>query len=89
MEDSQSVLIDALFRQNATASIFSLATKVEMASRDHCLIPSIDKMFFHPVSGPLGDGIALKKKVTAAAFATAAALCNGDWSETSNRERQR
>jgi hypothetical protein len=72
------VLIDALFRQNATASIFLLATKVEMASRDHFLIPSIDKMFSHPVSGLLGDEIALKKKGQLR-FRHGRSLCNGDW----------
>jgi hypothetical protein len=66
MEDSQSILVDALFRQNATASIFLLATKVEMASRNRCLILQLTKCS-HPVSGPLRDGIALgeKKKVAA------------------------
>jgi hypothetical protein len=45
MENSQSMLVDALFRQNATASIFSLATKVENGIQRSLFDPSIDEVF--------------------------------------------
>jgi hypothetical protein len=64
MEDSQSMPVDALFRQNTTASIFLLATKVEMASRDRCSILQLTE-YSHPVFGPLGDGIELEKMTAA------------------------
>jgi hypothetical protein len=68
MENSQSMLVDALFHQNATASIFLLATKVEMASRRSLFDPSIEQSILIPCLDSAGE-----KKFGNCAIATAVA----------------